>query len=422
MNEWRVATTKENIQINTWKIGTSEEDSEFESDDTDQLLDHSGTESTYLPFWTCISKMKISKVLLADLQILGSAFCFGIGFLGQRAVMVHGLGPMTCNAFRFGLSTILLVAVLPILPPDGPSEGDGEDEDDLDDKKSNPKQGDSGMVLTKLLGSYASYIAVAKKTVWYWGLLLGLINFLGSGFLQWGISKTTASKCAFIAGFDLFLTPIFSLFIPTFKARPRSFLCFSSFPCFNFCLAISSNIMSTAETNCRWPNIKNLPLSLFWHSVSPLLADAQLNARPSTSTWIGVVLSLVGLFLLSGVTIDDFEMGMGETLTLISTVFWTLHITYVQNTATFCPLFSFHSEFECVDIVHSCLFIAPSLAVVAHSLLYRWLDLVCDPSTIFATWSRSYFIFSSPLFSAWQLYRSCNELLWYHVDDVCSTW
>ena len=32
---------------------------------------------------------KFSKIFVADMQILGSAFCFGIGFLGQRAVMVR---------------------------------------------------------------------------------------------------------------------------------------------------------------------------------------------------------------------------------------------------------------------------------------------------------------------------------------------
>lgn len=33
-----------------------------------------------------------SRVFIADVQVLGSAFFFGIGFLGQRAVSVHGLG------------------------------------------------------------------------------------------------------------------------------------------------------------------------------------------------------------------------------------------------------------------------------------------------------------------------------------------
>ena len=45
---------------------------------------------------------------------------------------------------------------------------------------------------------------------------------------------------------------------------------------------------------------------------------------------LAVSFSLIGLFLLSGARLDDFEMGMGETLTLISTVFWTLHITYTD--------------------------------------------------------------------------------------------
>lgn len=82
---------------------------------------------------------------------------------------------------------------------------------------------------------------------------------------------------AFIAGFDLFLTPIFGLFIPTFK----------------------------------------------------------LNADPQLSTWLAVFASLVGLFLLSGASLHDFEMGMGETLTLISTVFWTLHITYTDISTSY---------------------------------------------------------------------------------------
>ena len=57
-----------------------------------------------------LNQIRMSKVVVADIQILIGAICFGIGFIGQRAVSVDGLGPMTCNAFRFGLSTILLAA------------------------------------------------------------------------------------------------------------------------------------------------------------------------------------------------------------------------------------------------------------------------------------------------------------------------
>jgi drug/metabolite transporter (DMT)-like permease len=112
----------------------------------------------------------------------------------------------------------------------------------------------------------------ARNTVWYWGIFLGVINMGASGFQQWGISMTSASKVAFIAGFDLFLTPIFSLCIPTFKS----------------------------------------------------------NAAIDMTTWIAVFFSIFGIFLLSGATMDDMEVGMGESLTLVSTVFWTLHITYTD--------------------------------------------------------------------------------------------
>lgn len=236
------------------------------------------------PFTAMFSKM--SKVFVADLEIFGSAFFFGIGFLGQRAVSVDGLGPMTCNAFRFGLSTVILAALLPYLPSELPSEGPEDEEDDDEDEEDKPKEDDeklnlsskinrdaSILILHKLFGPYATInISALKTTIWFWGILLGTINFLGSGFQQWGITMASASKCAFIAGFDLFLTPILSLVIPSFKR----------------------------------------------------------NGKPKFSTWVAVFISLIGLYFLSGSRLDEFEIGFGETLAIISTVFWTLHITYTD--------------------------------------------------------------------------------------------
>ena len=180
--------------------------------------------------------------------------------------MVHGLGPMTCNAFRFGLSTILLVACLPLIPIDEPElESESEDEADLllheshlhDDGHGHDKHGSNGSprslksggenndsgsglksvsrdvgdaassssssssnakrqagmtgtggsknsfsvgqqgtssqthlsgaakkasVWLKLLGpAGVTKIRSIKRTVWFWGVLLGLINFCGSG-------------------------------------------------------------------------------------------------------------------------------------------------------------------------------------------------------------------------------------------------
>lgn len=232
-----------------------------------------------------LGSMKLSKVVVADLQVMAAAFFFGIGFLGQRAISVHGMGPMTCNAFRFGLSTVLLVACLPLIPPDAVPDDSGalmhEKANSVDGHKMdrNGKEAESpSLALKKVLGPYSVKVmnwgTKWKKTIWFWGCLLGFINFCGSGFQQWGISLTSASKCAFIAGFDLFLTPVFASFIPTFKR----------------------------------------------------------NARPMPSTWLAVCISLVGLFLLSGLELEEITkgMGMGETLSIISTIFWTMHITYTD--------------------------------------------------------------------------------------------
>lgn len=227
--------------------------------------------------------IKLSKVLVADIQVLGSAFFFGIGFIGQRAVSVDGLGPMTCNAFRFALSTVLLIACMPWMP--NLSENiEPEPEEDDDNEKSNSTQYDKSVktdstsyVLNKLLGINSESMSAAKKTVLFWGIFLGFVNFFASGFQQWGITMISANKVAFIAGFDLFLTPVLGLIIPTFKR----------------------------------------------------------NGKPAPSTWLAVWISIYGIYLLSDADIAELKLGLGEILTLISTVFWTMHITYTDLSTSY---------------------------------------------------------------------------------------
>lgn len=231
------------------------------------------------------NKQNSSKVVLADLQILLAALLFGIGFIGQRAVSVEGLGPMTCNALRFGLSAIFLIIALPWIRGtmiEHKTELIGNNFDE----SLNISNTDT-IIPNSFFKQYFSFLnpllntstmnnkllfSKLKNTVLFWGCLLGVINFAGSGFQQWGIATSSASKVGFIAGFDIFLTPIFALCIPSFKK----------------------------------------------------------NGKPTPSLWLAVGLSLIGLYLLSGSSLEDMDIGFGETLTIISTVFWTLHITYTD--------------------------------------------------------------------------------------------
>ena len=163
-----------------------------------------------------LGDLKHNKIFIADCQCLLAAFLFGIGFLGQREISVDGLGPMTCNAFRFGVSTVLMLLALPLLPDDGPSEktSDGDKEEHSDDEelggRSNDKHENHGhsinttspthskdkdnhtkattidnrFILSRICGLNFLSLKFAKKSVWFWGLTLGLLNFLGSGFQQ----------------------------------------------------------------------------------------------------------------------------------------------------------------------------------------------------------------------------------------------
>jgi drug/metabolite transporter (DMT)-like permease len=233
------------------------------------------------------NNMKLSKVLVADLQILGAAFFFGIGFIGQRAVSMDGVGPLTCNAFRFALSTIIIIVCMPWIPSfPAEHEAESDDEDNQSDsdleltvspphnnkdsavrrsrsnsldillpnsKKGPQKPESDQFVLQQLFGKkyYTAYFAGAKRTVVFWGIVLGVLNFFASGFQQWGITMTSANKVAFIAGFDIVWVPILAIFLPSFKR----------------------------------------------------------NGGPTPSIWVAVAISIAGLYLLSGARFGEFDMG-----------------------------------------------------------------------------------------------------------------
>jgi drug/metabolite transporter (DMT)-like permease len=64
--------------------------------------------------------------------------------------------------------------------------------------------------------------------------------------------------------------------------------------------------------------------------IVPILGLA-LKHRTGLNTWLGCVLALVGLFLLS--VKADFTMGYGDTLLLVGAVGWALHILAIDHYA-----------------------------------------------------------------------------------------
>lgn len=196
--------------------------------------------------WESIRAIKCSNVLIADLQILASAMLFGLGFIGQRSLSVMGLGPMTTNALRFGLSAVIFTWLRPFIKEgdnhviesyQGVGRGDADallpllispaGKKGLGGLASN-ETGKSSMGKLMKYAHAASAFTVEQLNAGYrfvlsrqmlikWSVTLGVINFAASGFQQWGINDTTASKVGFLAGFDIFLTPIMALCIPSMK-------------------------------------------------------------------------------------------------------------------------------------------------------------------------------------------------------------
>lgn len=236
---------------------------------------------------TSSERANARKILIADLQLFMAAVSFGSGFVGQKEAFLEHVGPLTFNAVRYGLSTILLLVLLPMFPRQHlPHKDDDQSHSSKDQlpllASISREDGDDFAAQTP-----AKRYEGAKRLLWY-GTLLGIFNFLGSALQQQGIEFLTSAESSFFSGLYVVFTPLVQVIVPS---------------------------LVTADH------------------------------RPTLSTWIAVFLSLIGLFITSGSSLSLLTLGPGESLTLLASFFWTffillldvatdrcnaIHITFVQ--------------------------------------------------------------------------------------------
>lgn len=108
--------------------------------------------------------------------------------------------------------------------------------------------------------------ATAKKPIslWLGGAMAGVLLFMGAALQQVGLQYTTAGKAGFITGLYIILVPM---------------------------------------------------LALFW------------GQKTGRNTWLGALLAVVGLYLLS--INDDFSLSYGDLLQLIGAFFWAGHVLLI---------------------------------------------------------------------------------------------
>ncbi|WP_338021761.1 DMT family transporter [Alkalimarinus coralli] len=102
--------------------------------------------------------------------------------------------------------------------------------------------------------------------VFFYGAIAGLFLFAGSTFQQVGIQYTTAGKAGFITGLYIVIVPVIALFFGQYTRK---------------------------------------------------------------ETWVGCILALVGLYLLS--VTDDLTLEYGDTLVLIGALFWAGHVLVIAK-------------------------------------------------------------------------------------------
>jgi drug/metabolite transporter (DMT)-like permease len=98
------------------------------------------------------------------------------------------------------------------------------------------------------------------------GIIAGCALFIATSLQQMGVVDTTAGKAGFITGLYMVIVPLLGLF---------------------------------------------------------------LKQKVNKSTWIGIVIAVIGLYLLS--INEDFSISKGDLLVLIGTVGWAVHILLIDN-------------------------------------------------------------------------------------------
>ena len=89
---------------------------------------------------------------------------------------------------------------------------------------------------------------------------------------------------------------------------------------------------SLQQVGIVYSNASNAGFITGLYMVLVPLVGLAFRHRPGLNAWLGTVLALVGLFLLS--VKADFSMGYGDTLLLIGAVGWALHILAIDHFAS----------------------------------------------------------------------------------------
>ena len=146
-------------------------------------------------------------------------------------------------------------------------------------------------------------VEVSTKKLIFAGTIAGLFLFAASSFQQVGLQYTTAGKAGFITGLYIFFVPLIGLF---------------------------------------------------------------LGQKTGSGTWLGAIIALIGLYLLS--INEDFSIAEGDLLLLVCAVFFAAHVLVIGYLANLLESLKLSLFQNCVSGVLS-LFIAIAIEVITWDMI-----------------------------------------------------
>lgn len=153
--------------------------------------------------------MRFSKETIGELQLFIAAILFGFSFVGSRQATNDPAGPFTYNAWRFALSTlIILVLRLPL---------QYLLKSDINVNTTADKEPEDVEIVIRIRSWFPASISEATFDLYFWGILCGLANFSLTTFIQYGLLTVPAGKAAFINGLFVVVTPFAELLLPGAK-------------------------------------------------------------------------------------------------------------------------------------------------------------------------------------------------------------
>jgi drug/metabolite transporter (DMT)-like permease len=201
---------------------------------------------------------------------------------GQKEASIEHLGPFTLNTCRYTLSAILLGLIIPFIQnsnkhnKDDDDDIDEEDNDNYYDDEINDNNSKSNdLQSTSLIERFITSLNENTK-LYFCGVTLALLNFTASSFQQIGIAYTSSAESSFYTGFYVVFTPLLQALFPL------------------------------------------------------ILLDSKSRNVMKLNVWISVGLSMFGLFIISGSSISEIKIDIGELETLVGAFFWTLHIIFTD--------------------------------------------------------------------------------------------